>query len=63
MKKHNVTGFFWTAHNELEERWDYVKAWDAGWINTSVLPPPPEVEEIRRRERKESISHTLEFLE
>jgi hypothetical protein len=23
----------WTAHNELEERWSYVKSWDMGWIN------------------------------
>ena len=29
--------FFWTAHNELEPRWDYVKAWDLGWINKTAL--------------------------
>lgn len=23
----------WTAHNEIEERWSYVKSYDMGWIN------------------------------
>lgn len=30
--------FFWTAHNEIEEKWDYVKAWDLAWINKTALP-------------------------
>jgi len=25
--------FLWTAHNEIEAKWDYVKAWDNGWID------------------------------
>jgi len=25
--------FLWTAHNEIEEKWDYVKAWDNEWIS------------------------------
>ena len=24
--------FMWTAHNELEARWDYIRAYDKGWI-------------------------------
>lgn len=28
--------FFWTAHNEIEEKWDYVKAWDLGWLNPNA---------------------------
>ena len=24
--------FFWTAHNEIEPRWDFVKAHDNGWF-------------------------------
>jgi len=31
--KHLNGTFFWTAHNEIEEKWDYVKAWDLGWLN------------------------------
>ena len=30
--------FMWTAHNEITPRWDYVKAWDLGWINKTALP-------------------------
>jgi len=33
----NVT-MMWTAHNEIEARWDYVNAWDLGWINTTEVP-------------------------
>ena len=29
--------FMWTAHNEIEARWDYVKAWDNMWINKTPL--------------------------
>jgi hypothetical protein len=28
--------FFWTAHNEITERWDYVRAWDLGWLNKTI---------------------------
>ena len=24
--------FFWAAHTELEPKWDYIKAWDKGWL-------------------------------
>lgn len=34
--------FLWTAHNEIEEKWDYVKAWDLGWINKTALSPMQE---------------------
>ena len=30
--------FIWTARNEIEDKWSYVKAWDNGWINTTALP-------------------------
>ena len=30
--------FLGTAHNEIEAKWDYVKAWNNGWINTTALP-------------------------
>ena len=29
--------FMWTAHNEIEARWDYVKSWDNMWINKTPL--------------------------
>ena len=32
----NVAGhFMWTARNELEERWNYITAYDNGWIKNS----------------------------
>lgn len=31
--KHIQGSFFWTAHNEIEEKWDYIRAYDLGWIN------------------------------
>ena len=34
--KHLDGHFMWTAHNELEERWDYIKAYDMGWLNQTV---------------------------
>ena len=35
---HIQATFHWTAHNEIEAKWDYVKAWDNGWINKTALP-------------------------
>lgn len=33
----NVEGhFMWTVRNELEPRWEYVGAYDAGWINQNT---------------------------
>lgn len=26
--------FLWTARNELEDRWNYVNAYDKGWLKT-----------------------------
>jgi len=31
--KHVDGTFFWTAHNELDVRWDYIRAYDIGWLN------------------------------
>jgi hypothetical protein len=31
--KHVNASFMWTAHNEIEPRWDYIKSYDNGWIN------------------------------
>ena len=30
--------FLWTAHNEIEAKWDYIKAWDMMWINKTEVP-------------------------
>ena len=38
MDKHIQASFFWTAHNEIEAKWDYVKAWDMAFINKTVIP-------------------------
>jgi len=26
--------FMWTAHNELEDKWSYINAYDKGWLTT-----------------------------
>jgi glucan 1,3-beta-glucosidase len=36
--RHLAVQMMWTAHNEIEAKWDYVSAWDLGWINTTVVP-------------------------
>ena len=42
----NIKGhFLWTAHNELEEKWDYIKAYDKGWLNKNAIFPPENVED------------------
>jgi len=34
----NLQGqFIWTGHNEIEQRWDYIKAYDLGWLNQTAL--------------------------
>ena len=40
--RHLNATFLSTAHTEIEERWDYVKAWDLGWINKTRLDPEKE---------------------
>ena len=43
--------FMWTAHNEIEARWDYVKSWDNMWINKTPL-------------KNDTMAHTnLEFIQ
>jgi len=44
--RHIQGSFFWTAHNELEPKWDYIKAWDMGWLNqtSTVKEQPKEIE-------------------
>jgi hypothetical protein len=31
---HIEAHFLWTGHNEIEAKWDYIKAWENMWINT-----------------------------
>ena len=35
--RHVNATFLWTARNEIEAKWDYVKAWDLGWINKTAV--------------------------
>lgn len=42
--RHIQGSFFWTAHNEIEEKWDYVKAWDLGWLNQTTTSITSSVE-------------------
>jgi len=39
--KHVHGHFFWNFRNELEPRWDYLKAYDAGWLQS---PKPTATE-------------------
>jgi len=34
--------FLWTFRNELEDKWNYVNAFDKGWLNASN--PLPSLE-------------------
>jgi len=34
---HVAAQFLWTAHNEIEAKWDYVNAHDLGWTNTTEV--------------------------
>jgi len=36
--RHVNATFMWTAHNEIEAKWSYVRAWDLGWINKTEVP-------------------------
>ena len=36
--RHLAVQMIWTAHNEIEAKWDYVSAWDLGWINHTAVP-------------------------
>jgi len=29
--------FIWAAHVEIPEKWDYIRAYDLGWINQTAL--------------------------
>ena len=37
-EKHLNGSFLWTAHNEIEAKWDYIRAWDMMWLNTTEVP-------------------------
>lgn len=44
---HFNSSFMWTAHNEIEEKWDYVRAWNLGWLNQTVVDEAPILEYVR----------------
>ncbi len=56
--------FFWTAHNELEPKWDYIRAWDMGWINTTAVENQcdPAERYMANPKFSRSSSHELQFL-
>lgn len=33
--------FLWTARNELEEKWNYISAFDKGWIKNNDTETQP----------------------
>ena len=37
-KRHVNATIMWTAHNEIEARWDYIRSWDMMWINQTEVP-------------------------
>lgn len=42
--KHIQGQFLWTAKNEIEARWDYIRAWDMGWLNTTEVPESQQLD-------------------
>lgn len=32
----------WTAHNQIEEKWDYIRAYDAGYFDAKIWPSKDE---------------------
>ena len=48
INNHFNSSFMWTAHNEIEEKWDYVKAYDLGWPNKTPVSPLPMEEYIQK---------------
>ena len=39
MDKYTKAQFMWTARNEFQAKWDYMRAWDKGWINKTDSNP------------------------
>lgn len=37
MDKYLGAHFMWTAHNEIEAKWDYIRAYDLAWINRTEV--------------------------
>ena len=35
--------FMWTVRNELEPRWNYITAYDKGWIKNQTTLKKPEL--------------------
>lgn len=48
LRKHLQGSFFWTAKNEMEDRWSYLKSFENGWFDqvkardVSKIPGPEE---------------------
>ena len=38
-KEHINGSFFASVHNEMHDRWDYLRAYRLGWLNTTVVDP------------------------
>lgn len=61
LRKHTQGSFFWTAKNEIEDRWSYTKSFDNGWFDQvkprdiSSIPGPGE--------DKNSLVNTLNILQ
>lgn len=62
--RHVNATFLWTAKNEIEEKWDYVRAWDLGWINKTALSEEKEnnIKLIRVNQRDSNEMHKLNFI-
>lgn len=59
--KHLNGTFLWTAHNEIEEKWDYIKAWDLMWINKTEVPESQQLhyDDIIAKDVKKKKTYTL----
>jgi len=36
--KYYNASFMWTARNQIEEKWDYMRAYDLGWFKAKKEP-------------------------
>ena len=56
----------WCAHNEIEARWSYTKAWDMMWINRTEVPLEqqlsyPDFSPASSDEPKDSVNLNQEY--
>lgn len=61
--------FMWTAHNQIEAKWDYIKAYDLGWFKAKEWPanqwfasgtPASNLSKLRREQPNSSAGQFIQ---